>query len=156
MANQIEITDRNRVRRLPERGVYDREQVYAILDSSFLCHVGFIQDGQPFVIPTNYGRRNDEVLCHGSAASRMMKHLAQGNAACITVTLVDGLVLARSGFHSSINYRSVVVFGHGHEITDPAEKREVLTRILAKLNRNDSLDEWVARSPLVSVELQGV
>lgn len=129
MAEQFEVNDRNRVRRLPERGVYDRDEVYAILDSAFLCHVAFVQEGQPFVIPTNFGRRNDEILLHGSAASRLMKHLAAGNAACIAVTHVDGLVLARSGFHSSINYRSAVVFGHGVEITDPDEKSEALAAI---------------------------
>lgn len=129
MGDKLEVNDRNRVKRLPERGVYDRDQVYAILDAGFLCHVGFVQDNQPFVIPTNYGRRNDEILLHGSAASRMLKHLAAGNAACITVTHVDGLVLARSGFHSSINYRSAVVFGHGVEITDPAEKNDALYAI---------------------------
>jgi nitroimidazol reductase NimA-like FMN-containing flavoprotein (pyridoxamine 5'-phosphate oxidase superfamily) len=129
MSSQFEITERNRVRRLPERGRYERGDVYAILDSNFLCHVGFVQDGQPFVIPTNYGRLGDEILLHGSAASRMMKHLAAGNAACITVTLVDGLVLARSGFHSSINYRSAMVYGHGVEITEPAQKNDALYAI---------------------------
>jgi nitroimidazol reductase NimA-like FMN-containing flavoprotein (pyridoxamine 5'-phosphate oxidase superfamily) len=129
MADPFEINDRNRVRRLPERGVYDRDELYAILDGGFLCHVGFVQEGQPFVIPTNYGRRNDEILLHGSAASRLMKHLAAGNEACIAVTHVDGLVLARSGFHSSINYRSAVVFGHGVPIDDPKEKSEALAAI---------------------------
>jgi len=131
MAEKLEVGERNRVRRLPERGRYERDEVYAILDSSFLCHVGFVENGQPFVIPTNYARRGDEVLLHGSAASRLMKFMAAGNAVCITVTQVDGLVLARSAFHHSINYRSAVVFGRGLEITDPAEKTEAL-RVLSE------------------------
>lgn len=119
-------TDRTRVRRLPERGHYDRETVYSILDEGYICHVGFVVDGKPVVIPTLYGREGDRLYIHGSAASRMLRDLSKGIDCCLTVTLVDALVLARSGFHSSMNYRSVVVFGRAAEITDPEEKNHAL------------------------------
>ncbi|HUJ40275.1 MAG TPA: pyridoxamine 5'-phosphate oxidase family protein [Candidatus Acidoferrales bacterium] len=108
--------------RLPERGQYDREAIHAILDQSFLCHVGFVVDGQPFVIPTSYGRAGDVLYVHGSAASRMLRNLAGGIPVCITVTLLDGLVVARSLFHSSMNYRSVVLLGTARPVTDAEEK----------------------------------
>src|ERR1700690_4096888 len=101
-------TPRTQVRRLPDRGHYDSETVHRILDEGFLCHVGFVVDDQPFVIPTGYARVGDAVYLHGSAASRMLRTLAGGVQVCVTVTLVDGLVLARSAFHPSMNYRSVV------------------------------------------------
>ena len=104
-------TPRTQVRRLPDRGHYDSETVYRILDEGFLCHVGFLVDGQPFVIPTGYARVDDSIYLHGSAASRMLRTLAGGVQVCVTVTLVDGLVLARSAFHHSMNYRSVVILG---------------------------------------------
>lgn len=110
-------TDRNKVRRIPNRGHYDKETIYPILDSGFLCHVGYSVDGQPYVIPTLYGRHEDNIYLHGSAASRMLKNLSQGIAVCLTVTHVDGLVLARSAFHHSMNYRSAVVFGTAVEVT---------------------------------------
>ena len=110
-------TDLNKVRRIPNRGHYDKETLYKILDSAFLCHVGFNVDEQPFVIPTLYGRADDKVYLHGSAASRMLKNLAEGINVCLSVTLVDGLVLARSGFHHSMNYRSAVLFGTAVEVT---------------------------------------
>lgn len=119
-------TDRTKVRRLPERGHYDRETVYSILDEAFICHVGFIAEGRPVVIPTLYGREGDRLYIHGSAASRMLRSLSQGIDVCVTVTLVDGLVLARSGFHSSMNYRSVMVFGKASVIEDPGEKARAL------------------------------
>ena len=118
------------VRRLPERGRYDRETIAAILDEGLVCQVGFVDDGQPFVIPSVYARLDDRVVVHGSAASRMMRVLAAGEPACLSVTLVDGLVLARSAFHHSINYRSVVVLGRAEEITDPAGKRRALDAIV--------------------------
>ena len=124
--DQFPVTERTRVRRLPKRGNYDREQVYAILDEAFICHVGFVADGQPFVIPTAFGRSGDVLYLHGSAASRMLKTLDQGVAICVTVSLVDGLVLARSAFHHSINYRSVVVLGTARAVRDEAEKMEAL------------------------------
>jgi hypothetical protein len=118
------------VRRLPERARYDRETVAAILDEGLVCHVGFVDGGQPFVIPAVYARWGDRLVVHGSAASRLMKVLAAGAPACVTVTLLDGLVLARSGFHHSMNYRSVVVVGTAAEVTDPAEKRRALDAIV--------------------------
>lgn len=119
-------TERTRVKRLPSRGAYDRETIYSILDAGFICHVGYVIDGQPYVIPTGYARIGDDLYIHGSAASRMLRNLAQGVDVCVTVTLVDGLVLARSAFHHSINYRSVVVLGNATLVEDPAEKGEVL------------------------------
>jgi nitroimidazol reductase NimA-like FMN-containing flavoprotein (pyridoxamine 5'-phosphate oxidase superfamily) len=113
---------RTKVQRLPDRGKYDRETVHAILDQGFVCHVGFVVDGQPFVIPTNYARVNETLYLHGSSASRMLKTLAGGVNVCVTVTHVDGLVLARSAFHHSVNYRSVVALGVAHPIDDPQEK----------------------------------
>jgi nitroimidazol reductase NimA-like FMN-containing flavoprotein (pyridoxamine 5'-phosphate oxidase superfamily) len=110
------------VRRLPQRGVYDKAQVYAILDEGFICHVGFAVDGQPYVIPTGYARSGDEIFLHGSAASRMLHTLGDGLDVCVTVTLVDGFVLSRSAFHHSINYRSVVMMGRARVLEDPAEK----------------------------------
>jgi nitroimidazol reductase NimA-like FMN-containing flavoprotein (pyridoxamine 5'-phosphate oxidase superfamily) len=104
-------TQRTTVKRLPKRGVYDRQLVYGILDEGFVCHVGFTIEGQPFVIPTGYARVDDQLFIHGSQVSRMLRALSNGIDVCVTVTLVDGLVLARSAFHHSINYRSVVIFG---------------------------------------------
>lgn len=104
-------TQRTTLKRLPKRGVYDRELVYRILDEGFICHVSFVVDGQPFVIPTGYARIADQLYIHGAQVSRMLRTLAQGIDVCIAVTLVDGIVLARSAFHHSINYRSVVIFG---------------------------------------------
>ena len=115
-------TDRTTVRRLPKRGVYDKAEVYAILDEGFICHVGFAIDGQPYVIPTGYARLGDEIFLHGSAASRMLRSLGDGLDVCVTVTLVDGFVLSRSAFHHSINYRSVVMLGRARVLSDPAEK----------------------------------
>jgi nitroimidazol reductase NimA-like FMN-containing flavoprotein (pyridoxamine 5'-phosphate oxidase superfamily) len=119
-------TDRTQVKRLPKRGKYERETVFAILDAGFVCHVGFSVDGQPYVIPTNYGRSGDTVYLHGSAASRMLRTLSEGVPVSVTVTHVDGLVLARSAFHHSVNYRSVVILGTARLVTEPAEKMEAL------------------------------
>jgi len=124
--SQFTPTDRTQVKRLPKRGNYDREAVYNILDTAFVCHVGFTVDGQPFVIPTNYGRSGDTLYLHGSAASRMLNTLSAGVPVCVTVTHVDGLVLARSAFHHSVNYRSVVILGKAQLVEDPAEKMEAL------------------------------
>lgn len=124
--SQFQPTERTQVKRLPKRGNYDRETVYNILDTAFVCHVGFQVEGQPYVIPTNFGRAGDTLYLHGSAASRMLKTLSAGVPVCVTVTHVDGLVLARSAFHHSVNYRSVVILGTAHLVDDPAEKREAL------------------------------
>jgi len=120
---------RTRIVREPQRAVYDREAVYQILDEAFLCHVGFVVDGQPFVIPTSYGRDGDVLYIHGSAASRMLRNLDQGLPVCVTVTLLDGLVLARSVFNHSMNYRSVVTLGVATLVDDPAEKLAALRAI---------------------------
>jgi len=122
MSEQIQPTERTRVKRLPARGVYDRAAIDAILDEGFVCHVGFTVNNQPFVIPTGYARVGDAIYVHGSTASRMVRSLAEGLDICVTVTLVDGLVLARSAFHHSINYRSVVVFGRARPVIDSREK----------------------------------
>ena len=119
-------TERTQVKRLPKRGAYDRETVFKILDEAFVCHVGFVVDGQPYVIPTNFARAGETLYLHGSAASRMLRTLSEGIPVCVTVTLVDGLVLARSAFHHSANYRSVVVLGAARLVSDPAEKMEAL------------------------------
>jgi len=119
-------TARTRVVREPHRGVYDRETAYQILDEGFICHVGFVLDNQPFVIPTGYGRAGDNLYIHGSAASRMLRGMDQGIPVCVTVTLLDGLVLARSIFNQSMNYRSVVVLGTAVAVQDPKEKLEAL------------------------------
>lgn len=119
-------TPRSQVKRVPKRGHYDRQQVYQILDEGLVCHVGFVIDGQPFVIPTAYARVEDQFYIHGSPASRMLRNLQQGIEVCVTVTLLDGLVLARSAFHHSMNYRSVVLFGTATPILDPALKLAAL------------------------------
>ena len=119
-------TARTRVVREPQRGVYDREVVYQILDEAFICHIGFVVDSQPFVIPTSYGRVDDKLYIHGSAASRMLKQLSTAVPVCVTVTLLDGLVLARSVFNHSMNYRSVVVLGSAELVSNPDEKLAAL------------------------------
>lgn len=119
-------TDRTKLKRLPKRGHFEHGTVYEILDEGFICHVGFVVDGRPFVIPTGYARLDDKLYIHGSQASRMLRTLAEGLDACVTVTIVDGLVLARSAFHHSMNYRSVVVFGRLSVVEDRAEKLEAL------------------------------
>jgi uncharacterized protein len=119
-------TQRTRIVREPQRAVYDRAAANQILDEAFLCHVGFIVDGQPYVIPTSYGRDGDVLYIHGSAASRMLRNLNQGIPVCVTVTLLDGLVLARSIFNHSMNYRSVVILGTAMLVDDPSEKLAAL------------------------------
>jgi len=122
-------TARTRVVREPHRGIYDRATAYQILDEGFVCHVGIVVDGQPFVIPMGYGRAGDNLYIHGSAASRLLRNLDQGVPVCVTVTLVDGLVLARSIFNHSMNYRSVVVLGTAVAVEDPKEKLEALRQL---------------------------
>jgi nitroimidazol reductase NimA-like FMN-containing flavoprotein (pyridoxamine 5'-phosphate oxidase superfamily) len=123
---RFEPTERTTLKRLPNRAEYYRDRVYEILDEAFLCHVGFVSNNQPFVIPTGYARVGDRLYIHGSAASRMMRALGEGIEVCVTVTIVDGLVLARSAFHHSMNYRSVVVFGRATVVEDAEEKTEAL------------------------------
>jgi uncharacterized protein len=127
--NQDGPTKRTQVMRLPKRGDYSEETVHSILDAGFLCHVGFVVDGQPFVIPTGYGRLGDTLYVHGSSASRMLRTLAGGVEVCVTVTLLDGLVLARSAFHHSMNYHSVVLFGTATLVESNEEKNIALRAI---------------------------
>jgi len=124
-------TARTRVVRESVRAVYDRDAIYRILDDSFICHIGFAVDGQPFVIPTAFGRRDDQLYIHGSSASRMLRQMKEGAPVCVTVTLLDGLVFARSIFNQSMNYRSVVILGKAVLVDDPEEKLTAL-RILSE------------------------
>jgi uncharacterized protein len=142
-------TSRTTLKRLPQRGSYEREDIYNILDEGLVCHVGFIDDGQPFVIPTAYGRAGDQLYLHGSKAGRMMKRLREGVEVCVTVTLLDGLVLARSAFHHSLNYRSVVIFGKASVVEDPAEKYEALRRFTEHIMRG----RWAEVRPPTESEL---
>jgi nitroimidazol reductase NimA-like FMN-containing flavoprotein (pyridoxamine 5'-phosphate oxidase superfamily) len=131
----MNLTDRAKLRRLPTRGSHELETIHQILDAAFLAHVGFCVNGQPFVIPTNFGREEDTLYIHGSAASRMLRELSTGVPACVTVTHVDGLVLARSAFHHSMNYRSVVAFGTARKIEDNDKKLHALRVISEHLIR---------------------
>jgi len=123
-------TPRTRLRRLPSRGSYDTAVVHAILDEALVCHLGFVHEGQPFVLPTTYARIDDVLYVHGSAASRMLRTLREGIGVCVTVTLLDGLVLARSAFHHSMNYRSVVILGVATAVTDDAERLRALEAVV--------------------------
>jgi uncharacterized protein len=146
----IVATPRTQVRRLPQRAVYDRETIHAILDEGFICHVGFSADGQPYVIPTGYGRAGDTLYLHGSAASRMLRNLADGVRVCVTVTLLDGLVLARSAYHHSMNYRSVVVLGTAVEVTGEDERNAALETISEHIIRG----RWTDIRPPNALELK--
>lgn len=132
------------MRRLPERGRYDRDTVWAILDEGFVCHLGYCTDAGPVVVPTGYARRGDAIYLHGAAANHALRTVGGGAAVCVTVTLVDGLVLARSAFHHSINYRSVVVYGRAEEVREAAEKRAALEAVVEHIVPGRSAD---ARRP---------
>lgn len=136
--DKIPQTARTTLRRLPQRGAFDRESINQILDEGFICHVGFAVEGQPFVIPTGYARAGDRLVIHGSQASRMLRTLGQGIEVCLTVTLIDGLVLARSAFHHSMNYRSVVVLGRATVV----EKREEKIAALVALSEHMIPGRW--------------
>jgi nitroimidazol reductase NimA-like FMN-containing flavoprotein (pyridoxamine 5'-phosphate oxidase superfamily) len=133
VTDNFSVTERTRVIREPQRGVYDCAAIYKILDEGFICHVGFAVDGQPFVIPTMYARVGDAIYFHGSAASRMLRNVSAGVSVCVTVTLVDGLVLARSVFNHSMNYRSVVALGMATLVDAGAEKLEALRGFTEKI-----------------------
>ncbi|MGA8350919.1 MAG: pyridoxamine 5'-phosphate oxidase family protein, partial [Isosphaeraceae bacterium] len=149
--DELSRTDRTTLRRLPNRGVYDRASIHSILDEGLICHVGFVVDGQPYVIPTIHARVGEKLFFHGSPASRMLRALEQGVEACVTVTLLDGLVLARSAFHHSINYRSAVVFGTAM----PVESSEEKLRVLRALSDHLIKGRWQeVRTPSPS-ELKG-
>lgn len=144
-------TERTKVRRLPDRGKYDSESVHGILDEAFICHVGFVVDGQPYVIPTGFARVNDTLYIHGSAASRMLRTLADGVQVCVTVTLVDGIVMARSGFHSSMNYRSVVILGRAMLV----EGRDEKLAALAAFSEQVMPGRWKDLRETTDAELKG-
>jgi nitroimidazol reductase NimA-like FMN-containing flavoprotein (pyridoxamine 5'-phosphate oxidase superfamily) len=133
----LSVTDRTKVRRLGDRGRYDRETIHAILDEALVCHVGFVVNGAPVVIPTIHWREGDWLYFHGSAASRMLRSLRDGVEACVTVTLIDGLVLARSAFHHSMNYRSVVAFGKAR-VVEGEEKLRALDALVDHVVRGRS------------------
>ncbi len=149
--DELSRTDRTTLRRLPNRGAYDRASIHSILDEGLICHVGFVVDGQPYVIPTIHVRVGEQLFFHGSPASRMLRALEQGVEACVTVTLLDGLVLARSAFHHSMNYRSAIVFGTAM----PVESSEEKLRVLRALSDHLIKGRWQeVRSPSPS-ELKG-
>lgn len=127
------VTDRTRVRRRHDRGSYERATIYAILDAALLCHVGYVIDGFPYVTPTLFWREGDRLYWHGSSASRMLRRQSEGIPVCVTVSHVDGLVVARSGFHHSLNYRAVMVFGAAGIVADDAEKTAALNRFVERL-----------------------
>lgn len=133
MVDEYTKTDHTRVRRLAKRGAYDKKTVHAIIDGTRICHVGFLEEGRPFVIPTLHARRGGEILLHGAKASRLVQYAASGKPVCITCTLVDGIVLARSAFNHSINYRSAVVFGVGRPIEGFEEKMRALELFTNKI-----------------------
>jgi nitroimidazol reductase NimA-like FMN-containing flavoprotein (pyridoxamine 5'-phosphate oxidase superfamily) len=142
-------TPRTKLRRLPKRGAHDRPTIDAILDEALISHIGFAYDGRPAVIPTLHARVGDEVLIHGSAASRMLRALAQGIDLCLTATLIDGLVLARSAFHHSVNYRSVVLYGQARLVTEPDEKEAALEAFTDRLVPGRWADvRWPTRKEL--------
>ena len=129
----FDVTERNRVRRVPDRGAYDKETVYDIVDSALICHVGMAGEEYPFVIPTLHARSGDEILLHGATTSRLIRYASSGEGLCMTTTHIDGIVLARSVFHHSINYRSAVLFGHGRLVDDPEEKVEAMRVFTEKI-----------------------
>ncbi len=143
-------TARSRVKRLHERGHYDRVTVYGILDAGFICHVGYVIDGAPYTTPTSYWREGDRIYWHGSSASRMLRRQAAGIPVCITVTHVDGLVIARSAFHHSINYRAVMAFGMAEKIEEPAAKAAALRAFVERLYPG----RWDTLRPITAQELK--
>jgi nitroimidazol reductase NimA-like FMN-containing flavoprotein (pyridoxamine 5'-phosphate oxidase superfamily) len=146
----FEPTERTRLRRLYYRAVTDRKTVYEILDAGLMCHVGYVIDGQPYVTPTAYWREGDRVYWHGSSASRMLRTVERGVPVCVTVAMLDGLVLARSGFHSSINYRSVMAFGTAEKVADEAKKLAALEAFTERLTPG----RWAELRPVTKQELK--
>jgi len=133
VAHEFQKTPRNKVKRHPERGSYDPAIIYPIIDEALICHVGFVQDEQPYVIPTLHARHGDAILLHGAKGSRLLRHAEAGGDVCITITLLDGIVLARSAFSHSVNYRSVVLFGKGHPILDDDTRMQALETFTERL-----------------------
>jgi uncharacterized protein len=149
--NEFTPTERTKVRRLPDRGKYDSESVYGILDEAFICHVGFVVESQPYVIPTGFARVGDTLYIHGSAASRMLRTLADGVQIGVTVTLIDGIVMARSGFHSSMNYRSVVILGRATQV----EGRDEKLAAMAAFSEQVMPGRWKDLRETTDAELKG-
>jgi len=149
--NNFVPTERTKVRRKPERGSYDRELIYGILDEAFVCHVAFVADGMPFVVPTNYVRVGDKLFLHGSTASRLMKTLASGAPFCLSVTLLDGIVLAPTAVGHSVNYRSVVVMGKAEIVEGEAAKLAAMRDFVEYVIRG----RWAAVRPPSEQELKG-
>jgi uncharacterized protein len=149
--SQFRPTDRTTVRRKPDRGTFDRETIYSILDQAFVCHVGFVVDGTPFVVPTNYVRVGDKLFLHGSTASRLMKTLGSGAPFCLSVTLLDGIVFSPTATGHSVNYRSVVVMGKAEPIEDPAAKLAAMRDFVEYVLRG----RWATVRPPSEQELKG-
>jgi uncharacterized protein len=149
--SQFTPTDRTTVRRKPDRGTFDRETIYGILDQAFVCHVGFIADGMPFVVPTNYVRVGDRLFLHGSTASRLMKTLGSGAPFCLSVTLLDGIVFSPTATGHSVNYRSVVVMGKAEPIEEPAAKLAAMRDFVEYVLRG----RWATVRPPSEQELKG-
>ena len=129
----FKVSDVNRVRRVHDRGRYDRKSIYEILDAALVCHIAYVIDGQPYCTPTGFWREGDHLYWHGSSASRMVRQQAKGIPVCLTVTHLDALVMARSGFHHSINYRAVMAYGQAHVIADPAEKTRLMDNFIDRI-----------------------
>ena len=144
-------TPRTEVRRLAERGRYDTATIEAVLDEALVCHVGFVHDGHPVVIPTIYARVGAELYLHGSPASRMLRTLRSGAEVCVTVTIVDGLVVARAAFHNSMNYRSVVIFGVPRVVDDIEEKE----RAVEAITNHMIPGRWAEARPMTEKEMKG-
>jgi uncharacterized protein len=145
-------TPRSRVRRLPKRGHYDRETVYRVLDAAFLCHVGYVIGGQPYVTPTAYWREGGHVYWHGSSKSRMLQAMEKRPQVCLTVSIVDGLVLARSGFHMSVNYRTAMLFGRPYKVEQPAEKLAKMEAFVERMYPG----HWASLRPVTKQELKAM
>jgi uncharacterized protein len=150
VTHEFPITSRNKVKRHPERGAYDSSVIYPIVDEALICHVGFAYDNQPFVIPTLHARQGDAILLHGAKGSRLLRHVETGGEVCITITLLDGIVLARSVFSHSINYRSVVLFGKGQVILDDDMRMQALEAFTERLIPG----RWQDARPPSPVELK--
>lgn len=150
MSSAAKPSERIRVRRLPKRARYDWDSIRAILDSAFLCHVGYVIDGRPFVTPTCYWRHDNKILLHGSFASRMLNTVAKGIDVCVTVSIPDGMVLARSGFHHSINYRAAMLFGRAHALAAETEKREAMQAFVERFFPG----RWTELRPVTRKELK--
>jgi nitroimidazol reductase NimA-like FMN-containing flavoprotein (pyridoxamine 5'-phosphate oxidase superfamily) len=160
MSGSFDVTARTQLRRRPQRGSFDRATVFAILDAGLLCHVGYVVDGRPFVTPTAYWRHGDELYWHGSAASRMLKSV-DGAEVCVTVSHLDGLVVARSAFHQSVNYRSVMIFGRAQIVEDAAEKRIGMRAFVERLypgqtRMRDSSDKELAAISVMKLTINEV